>query len=49
MLRFRGGSHYRNLTEQDVREAIDLAAFASHEFTVNEADKDLYFWGVKQG
>jgi SAM-dependent methyltransferase len=41
--------YYRNLTEADVREAIDLAAFASYEFTVNEADKDLYFWGLKQG
>jgi SAM-dependent methyltransferase len=40
--------YYRNLTEEDVRAAIDLAAFASYEFTANDTDKDLYFWGVKQ-
>lgn len=41
--------YYRNLTEADVREAIDLAAFDSYEFTANDVDKDLYFWGLKRG
>jgi len=32
-----------------VIEAIGLAAFASYEFTANDTDMDLYFWGVKRG
>ena len=32
-----------------MREAIDLTAFDSYEFTANDVDKDLYFWGLKRG
>lgn len=42
--------YYRNLTEADIRNAIDIdGVFSSHEFTVNPASHDLYFWGVKKG
>lgn len=40
--------YYKNLTEQDIREVIDIdAIFSSYEFEVNEQAHDLYFWGIK--
>lgn len=39
--------YYKNLTEADVRAAIDIeASFSEFEFRVQGAD--LYFWGVKR-
>jgi hypothetical protein len=41
--------YYMNLTESDIREAIDLEAiFKMHHFYVNKESCDLYFWGIKK-
>ena len=40
--------YYRNLTESDIRTAIDVdKVFPSHEFRTNQWPCDLYFWGLK--
>lgn len=40
--------YYMNLTEQDVKNAIDLdSRFKIYRFYTNEISQDLYFWGVK--
>lgn len=42
--------YYRNLSEADVRGAIDVdQVFATYRFAVNDAAHDLYFWGRKKG
>lgn len=42
-------TYYRNLTETDVREAIDVnAVFGEYKFEVNTRACDLYFWGIKR-
>lgn len=41
------GEYYRNLTEEDVRNAIDLSVFEDYQFLTNDKAFDLYFWGVK--
>lgn len=41
------GEYYRNLTEEDVRNAIDLSVFEDYQFLTNDKALDLYFWGVK--
>jgi SAM-dependent methyltransferase len=42
--------YYMNLTEQDIREEIDMENhFSQHEFIARETwPQDLYFWGVKK-
>jgi len=40
-------NYYKNLTEDDIRSAIDMSVFSSFEFSVNSYSQDLYFWGVK--
>lgn len=41
--------YYMNLTEEDVRTAIDLDKyFSEYEFEVNDGTHDLYFWGIKR-
>jgi SAM-dependent methyltransferase len=42
--------YYMNLTEQDVREKIDIENyFSQHEFIARETwPQDLYFWGIKK-
>jgi pterin-4a-carbinolamine dehydratase len=41
--------YYRNLTEEDFREAFDLdAMFSDYFFEYNPASCDLYFFGVKR-
>ena len=42
--------YYMNLTEQDVREEIDMENhFSQHEFVARETwPQDLYFWGIKK-
>jgi SAM-dependent methyltransferase len=41
--------YYKNLTEADIREAIDIpATFGDRfHFEYNQSAGDLYFWGVK--
>jgi hypothetical protein len=41
------GDYYRNLTEEDVRQEIDLSVFKRYEFISNDTVHDLYFWGIK--
>lgn len=42
--------YYRNLTELDVRGAINLDKyFKAYHFYVDTESCDLYFWGVKHG
>ena len=41
------GDYYRNLTEDDVRQEVDLSAFKVYEFISNDKAQDLYFWGMK--
>jgi cyclopropane fatty-acyl-phospholipid synthase-like methyltransferase len=40
-------NYYKNLTEHDIRSAIDMSVFSSFEFSENSYSQDLYFWGVK--
>lgn len=40
--------YYMNLTEADVRAALDMSLFGLYEFSVNQSSKDLYFWGIKR-
>jgi SAM-dependent methyltransferase len=41
--------YYKNLTEIDIRECIDVDnVFSSYEFEVDENHCDLFFWGVKK-
>lgn len=41
--------YYDNVTEKDVRDAIDVdEIFSSYEFVVEENHCDLYFWGFKK-
>jgi hypothetical protein len=39
--------YYRNLTENDVRQVVDLSAFKDYQFITNYTSHDLYFWGIK--
>tara|TARA_R100000657_G_C4616785_1_gene68176 strand:+ start:90 stop:644 length:555 start_codon:yes stop_codon:yes gene_type:complete len=51
LLRDEWANYYKNITEQDVRKAIDIESiFSEHEFIVsNEARMDdLYFYGIKK-
>jgi SAM-dependent methyltransferase len=42
--------YYRNLTEEDIRAAIDIPdSFQLVEFSIGEETHDLYFFGVKHG
>lgn len=40
--------YYRNLTEEDIKTAIDLSVFKTYEFSTNTKTKDLYFFGIKK-
>jgi hypothetical protein len=41
--------YYMNVTEQDVREKIDLDKwFTIHHFYICDDSHDLYFWGIKK-
>lgn len=40
--------YYKNLTESDIRESIDIDTyFSEYEFTIEHNHHDLYFWGIK--
>ena len=42
------GDYYQNLTEQDVRQALEIESlFQTWEFKTNSSTKDLYFYGIK--
>ncbi|HGO6126764.1 methyltransferase domain-containing protein [Burkholderia cepacia] len=42
--------YYRNLTEADIRAALNIDETFSHvEFSTNDETHDLYFFGVKHG
>lgn len=41
--------YYKNLTEADIRECLDIdSSFSSYVFEVEENHCDLYFWGIKK-
>ena len=41
--------YYKNVTEQDIRETVDLDAFFSeYRFEIGHSTHDLYFWGIKR-
>ncbi len=40
-------NYYKNLTEEDITEAMDMSQFSRYEFRANTKVHDLYFWGVK--
>jgi SAM-dependent methyltransferase len=41
--------YYKNVTEDDVRDAINVdEIFSSYEFEVEENHCDLFFWGIKK-
>jgi len=43
------GNYYKNLTENDIRECLDIESlFSSYNFSVHLGHKDLYFWGIKK-
>lgn len=43
-------NYYKNLTEDDVREAIAVdVVFEHYQFFYNPTSYDLYFWGIKKG
>lgn len=40
---------YKNLTEEDIRESIDIDLhFSEYKFSVDISHCDLYFWGIKK-
>jgi SAM-dependent methyltransferase len=41
--------YYKNLTESDIRGAIDPQDFADMKCQVNDTSHDLYFWAIKKG
>jgi len=44
-----GWDYYKNLTEQDFRDNIDIdSIFSEHKFEVGAPHPDLYFYGVKK-
>ena len=45
----KGWSYYKNLTEQDFKEAFNFNPFFKEwEFSANKEACDLYFYGIKQ-
>lgn len=42
-------NYYKNLTEEDIRNVVDINnTFSSYEFEFEETSFDLYFWGIKK-
>ena len=42
-------NYYKNLTEDDIRAAIDINnTFTEFGFEIGHETKDLYFWGIKR-
>jgi len=45
----KGWEYYKNLIEDDFNNIINASdIFASHNYSVNPASQDLYFWGIKK-
>lgn len=43
------GEYYKNLTVDDIREALDVdGLFYTYQFKYNATEGDLYFWGIKK-
>jgi SAM-dependent methyltransferase len=41
--------YYRNLTEGDIRKALDIKeSFIQFEFSIDTNHHDLFFWGIKK-
>ena len=41
--------YYKNLTEQDIRDVIDIdAIFSEYAFEIDDKHKDLNFYGIKK-
>jgi hypothetical protein len=41
--------YYKNLTEEDIRECVDIdSIFKDYEFEVEINHCDLFFWGIKK-
>lgn len=41
--------YYKNLTEKDIRDVLDIDKyFSEYEFKVDPDHCDLYFWGIKR-
>jgi hypothetical protein len=41
--------YYKNLTEDDIRECINIDdIFVDYQFEVEENHCDLFFWGIKK-
>jgi len=40
-------NYYKNIEIRDIIDTIDMDIFTRYSFSVNNNDKDLYFWGVK--
>lgn len=41
--------YYKNLTEEDIREFLDVESFfLEHKFEYNPISRDLYFFGIKK-
>lgn len=44
------GDYYQNLEERDIRLVLDIESiFETYEFSINNENFDLYFWGIKKG
>lgn len=42
-------NYYQNVTEEMVRDAIDIdATFKEYEFSIEEKEHSLQFWGIKK-
>lgn len=42
------GDYYKNLTEKDIRDVIDVDKFfIEYKFEINHKSHDLYFYGIK--
>lgn len=39
--------YYKNLTEQDIRDVLNMDVFKAYEFKTDLRVCDLYFWGIK--
>lgn len=43
-------NYYKNLTESDIRSAIDVdSVFSEYRFSIGDETHDLYFYGIKCG
>ena len=41
-------NYYKNLTEEDIIEVLDMELFSDFEFITNDDPFDLYFYGIKK-